>query len=567
MNWKAGWATIYVGRDTNGNGVPDFADETCACRTPKWNSTTAASRILIPAGIGCSSPTCAPGSTDDDPTVITDTFRIATAVVPGSGGSGLQIAGPASTTGVPVALDINWNLPPMTTGDVVYGGFDVGAGNAPGSVGFAPLKITRGVDDVSMTVSQTRAKPGDILDVNLHVRENDTGEDRGIRSAIDVAAGLTHRAGLGAREQRGAASEPECRRQHHPHRRHATRFGKLAAQLHDDDERFRCDVPRADLQRERTIEQRRFRRTRQHARTAAAIRRTRRYVNATDSVTVPLSNFWDGGYALYNNGAFQSYPDLQWSPQGWIIQEPNFGDTMFVQQQFPYLTLPYTPMIGVLWKGAAQGAAVRSAPRAIDALATPLNIDFFDPTQTSGMSIAYSDTTHDLIFEWLGARSEHIDFNTGETTTLDDKYEFELLLNRDYRFGDGQYEMIMAYGNLNFGTQGGLGSIGVQGYYGPLTSFGPLDGDLAVSYGYNDLQTKLHSNMLVCYDYTGPESTQFDLSFQVRVSETASGTDQTLHWVSHIDGMTDRSIDADIAIAGNLSIADMADQTTVRTRR
>ncbi len=32
------------------------------------------------------------------------------------------------------------------------------------------------------------------------------------------------------------------------------------------------------------------------------------------------------------------------------------------------------------------------------------------------MSIAYSDTTHDLIFEWLGAHSEHIDFNTGETT-------------------------------------------------------------------------------------------------------------------------------------------------------
>ncbi len=104
----------------------------------------------------------------------------------------------------------------------------------------------------------------------------------------------------------------------------------------------------------------------------------------------------------------------------------------------------------------------------------------------------------------------------------------------------------------------------MQGYYGPLTSFGPLDGDLAVSYGYNDLQTKLHSNMLVCYDYTGPESTQFDLSFQVRVSETASGTDQTLHWVSHIDGMTDRSIDADVVISGNLSIAGMSDQTTVQ---
>ena len=31
----------------------------------------------------------------------------------------------------------------MATDDVVYAAFDVGAGNARGSVGFVPLKITR----------------------------------------------------------------------------------------------------------------------------------------------------------------------------------------------------------------------------------------------------------------------------------------------------------------------------------------------------------------------------------------------------------------------------------------
>ena len=94
------------------------------------------------------------------------------------------------------------------------------------------------------------------------------------------------------------------------------------------------------------------------------------------------------------------------------------------------------------------------------------------------------------------------------------------------------------------------------------TSFGPLD-DLAVSYAYDDLTTKLHNNGLVCYDYHGPESTQFDLRFQVRVSEAAAGTTQLLRFASHIEGMPDRNVDAQIEVTGNLALAAVADQTTV----
>jgi subtilisin family serine protease len=561
VNWKAGWATIYVGRDSNGNGVPDYADETLCVSNTEVELNYCSISHPDPGTYWVLITDVRTGLTDDDPTVITDTFRIATAVVPGSGGSGLQVVGPAATTGVPVALDLNWTLPPMTAGDVVYAGFDVGAGNAPGSVGFVPLKIARGADDVSMTVSKTRAQPGDIIDVNVHVRENDSGEDRAFDLQTTLPAGLTlvpgsvrvnnatQRSNLSVVGSTIRIAGTQTDSENWPR--------SYTTTTSDSDPMCRTPIFSANGQSS----------SGGFVGLVNTLGLTPQFgghadFNATDSVTVPLANFWDGGYALYNNGAFVAYPDLQWSPQGWLIMEPYFGDTMFVQQKFPYLTLPYTPMIGVLWKGAPQGAGPFGAS-AIDAMATPLNVDPFDPTQTSGMTIAYADTTHDLIFEWLGARSEHIDLNSGITTTLDDKYDFELLLNRDYRFGDGEYEMVMAYGNLNFGTQGGLGSIGVQGYYGPLTSFGPLDGDLAVSYAYNDLQTKLHSNMLVCYDYTGPESTQFDVSFQVRASETAAGTEQTLHWLSHIDGMTDRSIDADIAIAGNLSIAEMPDQTTV----
>ncbi len=559
--WKEGWATIYVGLDSNGNGVPDFADETlCISNTEVELNYCSISHpdagrywVLISnvrTGLG-----------DGDPDDILDTYRIATAVVPGAGGTGLQVSGPASTDGTPVALDLGWSLSAMATDDVVYGAFDVGLGNAPGSVGFVPLKITRGDDDVSMTVSQTRARPGDVIDVSLHVRENDSGEDRAFDLESLLPSGLTLVPG-------SATVNNADQRQNLSINGSTVRIA--GSQI--DSENWARDYVVTTSKTDPLCHTPIFSANGQSSSGGfVGLVRTlglqpdfggHADLYATDSVTIPLSNFWDGGYALYNNGGFYPYPDLQISPQGWVIMEPDFGDTMFVHQKFPYLTLPYTPMIGVLWKGTPVGADF-FGPSVIDALGTPLNVDFLDPTQTTGMTVAFGTNTNDLIFEWSGARSERIDLDQGTTTTLDDRYDFELLVNRDYRFGDGQFEMMMAYDNLNFGTQGGQGSIGVQGYYGPLTSFGPLDGDLAVNFAYNDLASKLSDNLVVCYDYRGPESTQFDLHFQVRVSELAAGTSQLLHWNSHIDGMTDRSIDATIDVAGNLALASMSDQTTV----
>ncbi|MBL8274868.1 MAG: hypothetical protein JNJ74_13690, partial [Xanthomonadales bacterium] len=111
------------------------------------------------------------------------------------------------------------------------------------------------------------------------------------------------------------------------------------------------------------------------------------------------------------------------------------------------------------------------------------------------------------------------------------------------------------------GTEGGGGSIGVQGYHGPLTAFGPLEGDLASKYAYDDLRSKLADNLVVCYDYVGPESTQFDLSFKARVSETAAGSTQLLRFVSQVAGMPPRNVDAAIEVVGNLNLAPIPNQT------
>jgi len=562
VRWKQGWATIYIGLDSNGNGVPDFDDETLCVSNTEVELNYCSISHPDAGTYWVFINNVRTGLSDGDPEVILDTYRIATAIVPGTSGTGLQVSGPVSTTGAPVDLDLNWTLPSMVTDDVVYGAFDVGAANAPGSVGFVPVKITRGLDDASMTTTQTRAQPGDVIDVAVHVRENDSGADRTFDLQSILPSGLTL--------VPGSATVSTAAQNSNLHINGNT---LQITGTQSDSENW----PRDYLITTSTTDPL----CRTPIFSANGVASSGGFVGlvknlglapdfgghpdpyATDSVTVPLTTFWDGGYSLYNNNEFLAYPDLQISPQGWVIMEPYFGDTMFIHQKFPYLTFPYTPMIGVLWKGAAVGAGFWG-PSVVDALSTPLNVDWFDPSQTSGVTFAYGINSHDLIMEWVGARTEHMDFDNNVTTTLDDKYDFELLLNRDYRYGDGEFEMIMGYDNLNFGTQPGLGSIGVQGYHGPLTSFGPLDGDLAVSYAYNDLQSKLSNGLLVCYDYRGPESTQFDLHFQVRVSELAAGTNQLLRWVSHVEGMTDRNVDAVIQVAGNFSLAAIADQTTVQ---
>ena len=560
-NWKRGWATIYIGLDSNNNGVPDFDDETLCVSSTELELNYCSITHPDAGNYWVFISNVRGGLSDGDPEIILDTYRIATAIVPEAGGTGLQIAGPASTTGAPVDLDVNWNLPPMATGDVIYGGFDVGPASTPGSVGFVPVKITRGLDDVSMTTSQTRARPGDVIDVNVHVRENDTGANRTFNLQAALPSGLTVVPGS------VKVNNPEQRPNLVVNGNTLTIAGSQV-----DSEQWPRDYNVTTSDSDPLCRTPIFSANGQVTNggfvglvKTLGLQPTfggHADFSATDAATIPLSQFWDGGYSLYNNNEFFAYQSLQASPQGWIIMDPGFGDTMYLHHQFPYYTFPYTPMIGVMWKGVPVGGGF-FGPDAVDALSTPLNPLAFDINDISGMALAYGTTSHDLIFEWVGARTEHTDFNTFETTTLDDKYDMELLLNRDYRYGEGEFEMIMAYDNLNFGTQGGKGSIGIQGYHGPLTSFGPFLGDLAINYAFDDLQTKLHNDLLVCYDYRGPESTQFDLSFKVRVSESASGGEQLLRWVSKVEGMPDHNVDAIIDVSGNLFVGTIDSQTTV----
>ncbi|NQD35481.1 S8 family serine peptidase [Permianibacter sp. IMCC34836] len=563
--WQRGWATIYIGQDSNGNGLPDFDDETLCISNTEVELNYCSISHPDAGQYWVFINNVRTGLSDGEEVDYIDTYRIATAIVPNSVSSNLRVNGPGSSNGTAVDVDLNWTLSEMVAGDVAYGAFDIGSAGAPGSVGFVPVKLSRGVDDVSLTTSQTGARGGDVIDVTVHVVENTSGADRNIDLQTTLPAGLTllpDSVSINNKRQRASLSV------------NGNTIRVAGTQLNSENwqREYVLTTSKTDASCKTPIY------TSNYGSSRGGF--VGLYKNlglmpdfggqadhwGTQALAVPLANFWgDGaGYALYNNQDFVSYPELLVSPQGWVIMEPYFADTMLLHHEFPYLTLPYTPMIGVMWKGGdlkfdAFGGMTGKF------LGTPLNVDWFDASATSGMLMASSSSTNDLIFEWVGARTQNMEVGWwGDTNYIsdeDDRYSFDLIMNPEIRHNDGQFEIMMAYGDLNFADQAGNGSIGVQGYTGPLTAFGPLYGDLATKYAYDDLKSKLSKDLVVCYDYVGPESTQFDLTFKVRVAETASGQTLPLQFVSNVTGMGQRQLVQNITVAGNLKVGDIGNQT------
>jgi len=135
-------------------------------------------------------------------------------------------------------------------------------------------------------------------------------------------------------------------------------------------------------------------------------------------------------------------------------------------------------------------------------------------------------------------------------------------MNMRNRFGAGEFEYVMAYGDMDFAGTDDFGSIGLHGHTGPLDVFGwPYGWEGGVSAAYNGLSDELKRNKVICWDYTGPEATQFDVQFQVRVDETAAGQTLPLDFISQVSGMGDNMIANAISVAGNITLAEFDDVT------
>ena len=178
---------MFVGFDTNGDGIPSELEEVCVSASGTALESCTVDNpdegtwwvIIQNWGASASPP---------------DGFTLATAVNDGTDAGNMTVEGPATVPQLdPFDVRVFWDIPSLQEGDVYYGAFSLGTdpGN-PGNIGTIPVTLTRKADDVTKSVSSTTAAPGDTLTYTITVQPNVTVEDLEYTITDSIPTGLTY---------------------------------------------------------------------------------------------------------------------------------------------------------------------------------------------------------------------------------------------------------------------------------------------------------------------------------------------------------------------------------------
>ena len=353
---------------------------------------------------------------------------------------------------------------------MAYGGFDVGAGNAPAA------SLRAGQDHARHRRCDrgrraTAAKPGDVIDVNLHVAENDSGTDRTFNLQSILPSGLTIVPGSSLlRARRRAATSVVS----------GNTVTIAGTQVDSENWPRTYNVTTSDsdpLCRTPILTYNGFATTGGHIGLyrhlgIAPGRRRLADGNSSQAQFVDLSNYWDGGWALYNNSGWHSYPGLDVS-----AGLGEYRSAELVPHRRRHQSDVHAAAVPVVERQHLHGSRCPAVEERQSDLRTVLEVartpqrrrEHQQPGPDAGRPAwkLFVPSTGDVVMEWIGAKTYHLDKSVSPavTTTLDDHYDIDLVVNKAPRYADGQYELMMTYDNINWGTQGstqGMGSIGIQ---------------------------------------------------------------------------------------------------------
>lgn len=541
--YNEGDLDIMIGYDENGNDGIDFKDETIC-----WSYS---STQLDYCSISEPMPgkywivfNNYKGSWDQQyqDSTFEDTYEVAYGMVSDQEADNLEISTNTEISAgtQTVDVDIKWNVSDWQQGDRLYSMIHLGssAGNTS-NIGTIPLNIVRSHNDVNPTASQTRAKAGDVLDINLSVLANLTGDDRVFDLQAELPEGVSLIEGsVSVDNVKYTSSEIEVvdnkiiitgnqlNSSDWPRRYNVT--------TNETDEMCRNPLGGVngyvDLQEVNSSFQ--------------------PYIggNYRENHTFKFRDFWhdeDHTFAPFENEEHMPYRSVTVSPMGYLSFD---GGPLFWADHFPmsseYLAFGGRPdtMIAPMMRGSQFDGIFLNTPL------IPGNP--WDPNpEAQGITVLYNDSPKAIIVEWDNARTQTPSWDpaVGEVwQDWGDSYDFQVYANVEYQYGDNQHEIVMAYDNLKFNEStphpllfagANDASIGMYGFWGPRGTFGPDLGGIGHQFHLGDMTDALKDDLLVCYDYTGPEATTFNVSFKVQVNNDATGTDLDFVVTSHVEGV------------------------------
>ncbi|MCW8876798.1 MAG: S8 family serine peptidase [Kangiellaceae bacterium] len=561
--WQRGDADVFVGIDANEDGEIDFSNEAIC-----WSYSEREKDF-------CSINNPNPGrywiifhnyKHSNEP--VKDTYRFAYGVVTDEIASDISVTTttPINATTTMVDVDIEWDFSNFNENDVRYTAIDFGTSSSDaGNLGLVPVNVRRGINDVSINGSQTQARPGDLVDMNIHVLPNMEGADRSYTLTATLPEGTQY--------VEGSAMLNNMR--------HVT--GDITVEGNQ--------LTISGTQIDSSSWNRNYIVTTNETDEACRMPLSTDggYIdfNSEYGFSPSFGGHWndrvrfnfkdwfpaeDVAFAPYHNTETMPYESINISSQGWVQfdEMPQFwaDHYPFAPENIFYGGIPDT-MIAPLFRGGmfdGQLGTPYFAPPWWDQSAEP-----------SGVTIAYNDNPKALIIEWDDARTESAmwDPMIGDVvwTEWGDRYDFETYISLEYNFGDNQHEIVMAYDNLQFADENNLpvtpwlmdvqgGSIGLYGFYGPRGTFSPLQGASVTQFAFGDIDRVLHDGLIVCYDYTGPEATQFDITFQLAIDNNATGRTMNVEVVSQVEGIADTTAVHTITSPSNITVGAIADQMT-----
>ncbi len=548
--FEQGSASVYMGKDYDNDGIIEPATEIlCFSNSPSHDNFcnlndpepgTYWAVFHNPANLYGEYPT------------IAEKFAVATAVVSNEIATNMSAELPASTGNDTVDLEINWDME-MAEGDVYYTAIDVGisATNA-GNLGTIGFMLTRGENDVSITSSQDHAKVGDNVELTFNVLANNSGADRDFTITTTIPEGVVLTEDNLAKSNTEAATlmlegntltitgvQPNTGSVDHHYNitTNATDEMCMTPNVGNSNpggyinlEDFNIYPIFAGLDENGNNTNVGF-----------------RWANTNLFDTSILFGDYTDSYHLYNNK--DSYlPDLVkigGNGQLAFTDRPLFWDFYF---PLPFDGFP-EEIIAPLW---------RSGNPILNRESFNTELDW-----NSGVSMAFTNDGWAII-EWDNASDYAYagqDWQAGKTLweRRDNSFDFEVLIHADVRHNDGEYELVMAYDNIDFGSTDGRGSVGIKGYSSKFDVYGPLTGYKGEQFALDNLDEVIKDDLIVCYDYVGPESSQFNVTLNFDITSEFSGRDLEFTAVSTVEGMADINMSQMIAVNSNITLSALND--------
>lgn len=457
-------------------------------------------------------------------------ITLSSAVIAASDNQQLKIQGGQAFTGYqPYQLPLSYQVKTLQQGDVYFGGYDLGTDSASaGNLGFVPVTLLRGIDDVTLTASKTAAKPGDKVDYLLSVIANTDAQEKPFSFSAVLPAGLK----LIPESVKASHATP----------------GKVSTS-NNSVQLTGVQVSSRDVQR------------------------NYRVTNSDNDAMCSLALLQSPqqGYLDLRALGWRTLPDVSGNfatPTEYNLQQLMASDEPIY---FPYFGNRRYDRIGINPAGVLQFGS-RPLPdlhlKLPEALSwVPLPEDMIAPLWVGDQQVARFDAPYDqqaqnagvtatytVDRQWLVLEYDNITRREAPQHLVD----FEVFLRMQINHEPGQYEMLFAYDNLNLPSNDG--SIGFK----QADGFVIVDGDVPVEISqgqgiaYNDVGHVVHNKLVMCMDYQGPEQSKFDIRFSAYVSEQAAATTATVELTNGLQGSDNEVIRLPLTVAGNLQLLPLA---------